>query len=118
MATAANRIFIANLAEYWRHGLRATSACTRCGSSPAQLLVPHRQFPAGPDEVAGVAVRIALKVILVLALGFPEIAPRRDFGHHLSGPETGRIDVGDGVLRDSPPFIIGIGNGRSEEHPS
>ena len=48
---------------------------------------PLRQLPVRPREVAGVAVRIALEVVLVLGLGFPEVACRRHLGDHLAGPQ-------------------------------
>jgi hypothetical protein len=47
-----------------------------------------RQFRAGTRKVAGVTVRIALEVILVLRLGLPEITSRRQFRHHLTGPQA------------------------------
>src|SRR5215216_1655261 len=75
---------------------------------PARILREHWlggalalwQLPARPREVAGVAVRVALEVVLVLGLGLPEgdrLAERR---HHLAGPQTGGVDVGDRVLGD------------------
>ena len=32
-----------------------------------------RQLPVGSDEVARITVRIALQIVLVLGLGFPEV---------------------------------------------
>src|SRR6478752_7276869 len=49
--------------------------------------VPPRQLPLRADEVAGVAVRIAFQVILVLRLRLPEIASGREFGHDLARPQ-------------------------------
>ena len=46
------------------------------------------QFPARPREVAGVAVRVALEVVLVLGLGLPEGDGLADLGHHLAGPQA------------------------------
>ena len=46
-----------------------------------------RQFPAGAHIVTGVAVWIALEIILMLGLGFPEVGGRRDLGHHLARPK-------------------------------
>src|ERR1700722_18546928 len=40
------------------------------------------QHPTGPDKMAGVAVRVALEIILMLGLRLPERAGRRDFCHH------------------------------------
>ena len=62
---------------------------------------PSRQLPARPEEVAGVAVGVALQVVLVLGLGLPEIAGGADFGHDLAGPEAGGLDVSDGVERNA-----------------
>jgi hypothetical protein len=47
-----------------------------------------RQSPVGPDEMAGVAVRISFEVILMLGFGLPELARRRDFRHYLAGPQA------------------------------
>jgi hypothetical protein len=59
-----------------------------------------RQLPAGPREVAGVAVGEALEVVLVLRLGLPERDGLADLGHDLAGPDPRGLDVGDRVLRD------------------
>jgi hypothetical protein len=61
-----------------------------------------RENPVGAWEVAGVTVRIAFEVVLVIRLGCPEIPDRFDLGYHLAGPEAGGIDVVDGVERDLP----------------
>src|SRR5687767_14417690 len=58
------------------------------------------QLPARPREVAVVAVRVALQVILVLGLGHPERDGRADLGHRLAGPQARGVDVGDRVLGD------------------
>ena len=52
------------------------------------------QHPARAREVAGVAVREALQVVLVLRLGLPERTGRGDLGHRLAGPQPGRLDIG------------------------
>ena len=49
---------------------------------------PLQQDPVRADEVAGVAVRVALEIILMLGLGLPERAGRRDFGRRLARPQT------------------------------
>ena len=61
--------------------------------------------------MAGVAIGQALQIILVLRLGLPEIAGGCHPGDHLAGPQTGRVDVGDGVFGD-PPLLIGRGEDR------
>jgi len=53
--------------------------------------------------MAGIAVRIALQVILVLRFGLPEITDRLDVRHHLARPQAGGVDVGDGLFGD--PFL-------------
>ena len=49
-------------------------------------LRPRGQLPVRSDEVAGVAIRKTLEVILVLSLGFPERPGWRDLGPDLAGP--------------------------------
>src|SRR4051812_40931806 len=65
------------------------------------------QLPAGPREMAGVAVRVALEVVLVLGLGLPEGDGLADLGHHLAGPQARRLDVGDRVLGDLALLVAG-----------
>src|ERR1700722_11654588 len=72
-----------------------------------------RQLPVRPDEVTGVAVRIALQVILMLGLGFPERSGRGHLGDNLARPQAGRIDIGNGVFRDPFLLVIGIENRRA-----
>src|SRR5580658_1470206 len=67
--------------------------------------LPDRKFPAGPDEVTGVAAGMALEIVLMLGFRFPEIAGGRHFGHDLAGPESGRLDIGDRLLGD--PLLLG-----------
>ena len=50
--------------------------------------------------MASVAIRNSLQIILMLGLRLPEIAGGSDLGHHLAGPQAGRLDVGDRVLGD------------------
>src|SRR6185437_3918683 len=72
-----------------------------------------RQFPARPGKMAGVAVRVTLEIILMLRLGLPEIRNRRQFRHHLAGPQAGGLDVGDGVLGDLKLLQAGVENRRA-----
>jgi pimeloyl-ACP methyl ester carboxylesterase len=53
---------------------------------------PAGQHPARAREVAGVAVRVALQVVLVLRLGLPERTGRGDLGDDLAGPQPGGPD--------------------------
>src|SRR5918997_271039 len=56
------------------------------------------QLPARPREVAVVAVRVALEIVLVLGLGLPEGDGLADLGHHLAGPQARGVDLGDPAL--------------------
>ena len=61
--------------------------------------LPLGKDPVGTREVTGVAVRIALQIVLVLRFGFPELADRRHLGDDLAratGPTRSR-------RRSSPP---------------
>src|SRR5918993_265637 len=66
---------------------------------PPDSLCGHRgasgKFPARPQEVAGVAIRVALEVILVLWLGLPELAHRGDCRHRATRPQTRGVDIVD-----------------------
>src|SRR5262245_48901796 len=82
---------------------RARMACRRGGTfrtrrSRRLRRSPLRQLPVGPDEMAGVAVRDTLEVILMLRLRFPERPGGRHFGDDLAGPEPGGVHVIDGVF--------------------
>jgi hypothetical protein len=57
--------------------------------------------------VAGVAVRVALEVVLVFGLGLPERDGLADLGHHLAGPQARGVDVGDRVLGDLALLVAG-----------
>src|ERR671915_614103 len=53
------------------------------------------QFPARAREVAGIAERVALEIVLVLRLGLPEFAGRRDLRHDTAWPQAGGVDIVD-----------------------
>src|ERR1700740_1404998 len=95
---------------------RKTSLFCPFGAHGYYLLVlsglAARQLPARPDEVTGISVRVPLEIILMLRLGLPEIADRRQFGHHLAWPQARRFDVGDGVARDLLLLGAGVENRR------
>jgi hypothetical protein len=46
------------------------------------------QLPARSREVAGVAVRVALEMVLVLGLGLPDGNGLADLGHHPARPQA------------------------------
>src|SRR3954447_23153466 len=83
---------------------------TSCGAQSAALDrgLAVWKVPARPREVAVVAARIALEVILVLRLGLPERDGLADLGHHLAGPQARGVDVGDRALGDLALFIARI----------
>src|SRR5271169_6408608 len=67
-----------------------------------------RELPALPNEMTGVAIRIALQIILMLRLGFPEGTGGREFGNDLAGPETGGLDIRDRVLGDALLLVVDV----------
>src|SRR6185436_6987714 len=67
---------------------------------------PLRENPARPHEVAGVAVRVPLEVVLMLGLGLPERARGGYLRHDLPRPATGCVDVGDRLLGDAPLLVV------------
>src|SRR5262249_30575957 len=81
------------------------------GVSGAGLLLAARQLPPWSDVVAGVAVGVALQVVLVLGFGFPERSGRGDFGDHLAGPQARSVHVGDGVFGDLLLLVAGVEDG-------
>src|SRR5437763_13850591 len=56
-------------------------------------------FQPRPRE-EGVAVRVAVKVVLIFGLGLPEKARLADLGHDLAGPDACGAEVGDRVRGD------------------
>src|SRR5690606_18399113 len=81
------------------------------------LGVAARQFPLRTNEVAGVAVRQPLQVVLVLRLRLPEVADGLDLGHHLARPQPGRVDVGDRVFGHGLLLRRGIEDRRAVGRP-
>ena len=89
------------------HGRLGSPACAWA------LRRPLRQLPVRPREVAGVAPRQALEVVLVLGLGLPEVARGRDFRDDLARPQPRGLDVGDGVQRDALLLVVGVEDRRA-----
>src|ERR1051325_178620 len=85
---------------------------TLSGRCPLGLL-PDRQLPVGPDEVARVSARIALQVVLVFRLRLPERTGRSHFGYHFTWPQPRGFDVCDRVFGDAPLLVTGVVDGRS-----
>src|SRR5580693_8990662 len=76
-----------------------------------------RELPARAHEVARVPVGVALQVVLVLGLGLPERAGRRDLGDHLARPQAGGVDVGDRVLGGLLLRVAEVEDGRPVARP-
>src|SRR5262249_7472444 len=87
---------------------RGGASCGRGASALRLRAGPPRQLPTRPDVVTRVAAGIALQVVLMLRLRLPEITGRGDFGDHLAGPQTGRLDVADGVQRDLLLLVVDV----------
>ena len=49
----------------------------------------------------------------MLGLGLPERARRRDLGHHLARPQSGRVDIGDRIFRDPLLLVAGVEDRRT-----
>src|SRR5215211_4153912 len=92
----------------------------RLDTDPGRLLASRGasvgQHPPRAWEVAGVAVRVAHQVVLVLRLGLPERTGWGDLGDHLAGPEPGGVDVGDGVLGNPALLLIEVEDRRAVAH--
>src|ERR1017187_5280031 len=73
----------------------------------------HRKAPVGPDEVAGVAQRGGVPIILMFRFRPPERTGRRKLRQHLPRPETRRLHVRDGILGDPLLFIAGVKDHRA-----
>jgi hypothetical protein len=70
--------------------------------------MPLWKNPVGTDEVAGVAARPLLQIILVIGLGLPELADRLDLGHHFAIPQPRGIHIGDRILGDALLLLVDI----------
>src|SRR5690348_12399429 len=75
--------------------------------------LPLLKDPVGTREMTSVAVRIVLQIVLVLRLGFPEVADRRHFGDDLARPQARRVHVGDRLLRHFSLLVARIENRRT-----
>jgi hypothetical protein len=67
------------------------------------LALANRKLPVRPNEMAGVAAGISQEVILVLALGLPELAGWNDLGHDFV-----RNGFGTPLRWQRPYGIIGL----------
>ena len=60
----------------------------RAGSIVRWLAGASRQPPMRSNEMAGIAVGNSLEIVLMLGLGFPEVAGWNDFGNDLGRPKA------------------------------
>ena len=67
--------------------------------------------------MAGIAVGDAFEIILVLRFGLPEIASRRNLGDRFARPQTGGVNIGDGVQRNTLLFGVGVEDRRAITGP-
>jgi hypothetical protein len=99
---------------------RRRTACSACAQTDAVGLRGRAtglvggggcgtwQRPLRPHEVARVAVRIPLEVVLVLGFSFPEWPCAGDLGDDLSRPQSRGLDVGDGFLGDTSLLFVEV----------
>src|SRR3546814_19877348 len=71
-------------------------------------VLPLGKDPIGTREVTGVAARIALQIVLVLRLRFPETTDRRHLGDDLARPQARRVHVGDRLFRHLSLLVVDI----------
>src|SRR3954467_1113893 len=71
------------------------------------------QNPIRMDKVACVAVRVALEVVLMLRLGFPEWSCRRYLSNDLPGPATRGIDLSDCLPGDAELLVAKVEDRRA-----
>jgi hypothetical protein len=92
-------------------------ARTRAADLARRRLSLPGQNPIRADEVACVAVRVSLEVVLMLGLGFPEWSCRHYLGHDFSGPAPRGVDVGDCLLGDATLLLIEVEDRRAIARP-
>src|SRR5262245_63278919 len=67
--------------------------------------------------MARIPVGDALQIVLMFRLRFPEGTRRSHLRHHSPGPQTRRVDIGDGVLGNSPLLVAGREDGGAVARP-
>jgi len=58
--------------------------------------------------MTGIAAGVVLEIILMFELGLPELARRRDFRHHLAGPQSRGFHIGDRIFGHRPFEGLGL----------
>src|SRR5918994_4033537 len=79
-------------------GLRASAllgATRPCSPVSGGRTGAPGQCPARAREVAGIAGRVALEIVLVLRLGLPEFAGGRELRYHAVWPQAGGVGIVD-----------------------
>src|SRR5689334_7526443 len=76
-----------------------------------------RQLPLRPHEMARVAVRDPLQIVLVLGLGFPERAGLAHLGDHVAQPQARGVDVGNRLLGDVALLVARVEDLRAVARP-
>src|SRR5215472_10231487 len=97
---------------YWNRTTPWTAGQSQCGGGPVRAGLGRgfavRQLPARSREMACLAVRVFLQVVLILVVSLPERAGGLDLGDDLAGPQAGRIDIGDRLLGELLLPIAGV----------
>src|SRR5215472_7091055 len=88
------------------------------GLSACLLDFSSGKLPVGSDEVARITVRIALQIVLVLGLGFPEVPGGPHFRDNLSRPEARRVHVGNSLFRDELLLLARVKDGGTVARPA
>src|SRR3546814_10714698 len=71
-------------------------------------VLPLGKDPIGTRDVTGVAARIALQIVLVLRLRFPDTTDGRHLGDDLARPPARRVHVGDRLFRPLSLLVVDI----------
>ena len=69
-----------------------------CVVRPLRGACAARQFPVEPNEMAGIAVRKTLQIILMFWLGFPQVAGKCHFRHHFTGDRDEKTDKDSRII--------------------
>src|SRR5918995_1710556 len=89
-----NRLSRSASVRSWRDNAKWAAPPLGCAASGGRPGAPG-QFPARAREVAGIAGRVALEIVLVFRLGLPEFAGGRDLRHNAAWPQSGGVDIVD-----------------------
>ena len=85
----------------------------RVRSADVARLGGRAKPPSGANVVTGIAIRVALEIILVLRLGLPKRTGWLDLCYSSARPESGRLNVINGLESDPPLLIARVENRRA-----